>query len=97
MKRMNGVKVALATVAIAIAAATPAIAAVDVGGGKWAYGTGSDTAWSNYKHASVNHSSSVQGATFNYSGCVEPGPWALASAQKGSGTAKAFWDKDCTK
>jgi lactococcin 972 family bacteriocin len=93
----NGVKAALAAGAIIMAAATPALAiTVDTGGGTWSYDTGANTVWSNYKHPSVNHSSSVHGQYWGYSGCTSPGVWSLASALEGNNN-DAFWDKGCTK
>ena len=98
MRLTNGVKVAVATAAIAMAAATPALASVDVGGGTWSYGTGCCSVWSNYKHPSANHSSSVHGAYWSYSACTSPGSWSLASAETtGSGGNTAYWDKGCSK
>ncbi|MFC4507416.1 MULTISPECIES: lactococcin 972 family bacteriocin [Streptomyces] len=95
MKKKRIVKAALAGAAIAMAAASPALATtVDVGGGTWSYGTGANSVWSNYKHPSVNHSSSVRGAYWSYSGCTKPGVWSLASADEGYN--EAYWDKGCT-
>ncbi|MFC4507415.1 MULTISPECIES: lactococcin 972 family bacteriocin [Streptomyces] len=96
MSARRGIKVAFAAVALAAAAASPALATtVSVGGGTWSYDTGASTAWSNYKHPSVNHSSSVHGTYWSYSGCTKPGVWALASTED-SGTSSAYWDKGCS-
>ncbi|WP_244420214.1 lactococcin 972 family bacteriocin [Streptomyces hygroscopicus] len=94
----NGVKVAVAAGAIIMAAAAPALATtVDAGGGKWSYGAGAHTLWSNYKHPKVNHSSSVHGAYWSYSACTSPGAWSLASAQLGESGNAQHWDKGCKK
>jgi len=94
----NGVKAAVAGAAIVMAAATPALASVDIGGGKWSYGVGCCSVWSNYKHPSVNHSSSVHGNYWSYSACTSPGAWSLASAEVDSSTVgNSYWDKGCSK
>ncbi|GAA2278327.1 hypothetical protein GCM10010234_13340 [Streptomyces hawaiiensis] len=95
MRPKNVLKVVFATVALTVAAGAPAMASVNVGGGQWSYGTGCCSVWSNYKHASENHSSSADGDYWAYSGCTKPGPWALASAELGGGTGKSYWDKGC--
>ncbi|MFF0448591.1 lactococcin 972 family bacteriocin [Streptomyces sp. NPDC004609] len=70
----NVIKSAVAAGVIVMAAATPALAGtVNVGGGTWSYGTSCCSMWSNYKHVTANHSSSVQGDYWAYSGCTAPG------------------------
>ncbi|ANP48603.1 lactococcin 972 family bacteriocin [Streptomyces griseochromogenes] len=95
----NGVKAALATGAIIMAAATPALAdTVSVGGGTWSHDMGANTLWSNYKHPYVQHSSSVHGKYWSFSGCTAKGQWSLASADKDHilpNENKAYWSKDC--
>jgi lactococcin 972 family bacteriocin len=98
MSVRRGVKAALAAGVIVAAAATPALATtVSVGGGTWSYDTGANSVWSNYKHPSVNHSSSVFGNYWSYSACTSPGAWSLASAQSDGNIAEAYYDKGCTK
>ncbi|MEU6272319.1 lactococcin 972 family bacteriocin [Streptomyces populi] len=92
----NGVKAALAATAIIVAAATPALATtVDVGGGKWSYDHGANTAWSNYKHPNNQHSSSVKvGGTVFGSGCTAKGKWSLASASL-NGSVSYHYNPNC--
>ncbi|MEH0419833.1 lactococcin 972 family bacteriocin [Streptomyces sp. B21-083] len=97
MNKKNGVKAAVATAALIFAAATPAIATtVDVGGGRWSYDSGANTAWSNYKHPSNRHASSVKfGSTLFASGCTSAGSWSLASGTKNGGTIQYYYDPSC--
>ncbi|MET8510793.1 MULTISPECIES: lactococcin 972 family bacteriocin [unclassified Streptomyces] len=94
-KKKLGARALFAAGAIVMMVGTPAFAAYDAGGGKWAYGVGADTVWSNYDHDSVNHSSSVRGGPWAYSGCTKPGPWSLASGANG-GYNNAYYDKGCS-
>lgn len=55
MGKKIGFRALFAAGAIVMMAGTPALAAYDAGGGKWAYGVGANTVWSNYDHDSVNH------------------------------------------
>ncbi|MEU3058684.1 lactococcin 972 family bacteriocin [Streptomyces griseus] len=98
MNKRNGLKAALAAAAIIFAAATPALATtVDVGGGTWSYDQGADTAWSNYKHPTKDHQSSVQiENTIHSSGCTAKGKWSLASAKKGKGKPQFFYRSSCS-
>ncbi|PPS68177.1 MULTISPECIES: lactococcin 972 family bacteriocin [Streptomyces] len=97
MHKKNVVKAAVASAALLFAAATPAIATtVDVAGGKWSYDQGANTAWSNFKHASNWHSSSVKiGSQTFKSGCTSPGPWSLASGTKNGGAISYHYDPSC--
>ncbi|MEV5593879.1 lactococcin 972 family bacteriocin [Streptomyces sp. NPDC052496] len=96
MKMKTGLKAALATGAIIVAAAAPALAAEDAGGGKWSHGVGANYVYSNYKHPKVYHSSSVEGAYWAKSACEKEGVWAKASAQKKSvGINKAYYNPSC--
>jgi len=92
--KKRSVKAALAAGAIIMFGATPALASVDVGGGKWSYGVGCCTLWSNYYHTTEKHSSSVHGGPWAYSGCTATSKWSLASAEEGSYN-DAYWDKGC--
>ncbi|MET8510796.1 MULTISPECIES: lactococcin 972 family bacteriocin [unclassified Streptomyces] len=94
MRSKRGIIGAAVAIGAVIFAATPALAAVSVGGGSWAYGEGCCSVWSNYDHNSENHSSSVHGGPWVYSGCTKPGPWALASAEEGLYN-EMYWDKGC--
>ncbi|MDQ0714259.1 hypothetical protein QFZ55_003711 [Streptomyces luteogriseus] len=97
MHKRNVVKAAVASAALIFAAATPAIATtVDVAGGKWSYDQGANTAWSNFKHASNWHASSVKiGSQTFKSGCTSPGPWSLASGTKNGGRISYHYDPSC--
>lgn len=69
---------------IIMAAATPALAAtVDVDGGTWSCNHGANTAWSNDKHPTSRHASSVKtGGTELDSGCTAKGKWSLGGAER---------------
>ncbi|MEU9377718.1 lactococcin 972 family bacteriocin [Streptomyces sp. NPDC048255] len=90
------IKVALATAALVVAAATPAMAVVvNTGGGKWDYGVSDGFVWSNYYHADTCHSSSVQGDYYSSSGNVGAGSWSYASATDAWSGNKSWWSKGC--
>ncbi|WP_055525736.1 lactococcin 972 family bacteriocin [Streptomyces graminilatus] len=97
MNKKNGVKAAVATAALIMAAATPALATtVDVSGGRWSYDEGANTAWSNFKHPSNRHASSVKiGSVLFGSGCTSAGSWSLASGTKNGGTIRYYYDPSC--
>ncbi|NUQ99868.1 MAG: lactococcin 972 family bacteriocin [Streptomyces sp.] len=97
MHKRNVVKAAVASAALIFAAATPAIATtVDVAGGKWSYDQGANTAWSNFKHPSNWHASSVKiGSQTFKSGCTTPGEWSLASGTKNGGGISYYYDPSC--
>ncbi|MFJ4961084.1 Bacteriocin [Streptomyces sp. ADI96-02] len=97
MNKRTGAKAAIATVGLVLAAATPALATtVNVGGGTWSYDQGANTAWSNYKHASNYHASSVSiGGQLSRSGCTSPGSWSLASGSKNGGSINYYYDPSC--
>ena len=97
MHRRNVVKAAVASAALIFAAATPAIATtVDVSGGKWSYDQGANTAWSNFKHPSKKHASSVKiGSQTFKSGCTSAGNWSLASGTKNGGGISYYYDPSC--
>ncbi|MFD4634675.1 lactococcin 972 family bacteriocin [Streptomyces sp. NPDC058284] len=97
MNKRNGIKATVVTVGLMIAAATPALATtVDVGGGKWSYDSGANTAWSNYKHPNNKHASSVKiGSQLTKSGCTAKGKWSLASGSKNGGSIKYYYDRSC--
>jgi lactococcin 972 family bacteriocin len=96
MKR-NVVKATLASAALICAAAAPAMAiTVDVGGGKWSYDRGANSAWSNYKHENNRHASSVKiGSTVFRSGCTAKGQWSLASGSLNGGAVSYYYDPSC--
>ncbi|WP_166021246.1 lactococcin 972 family bacteriocin, partial [Streptomyces chilikensis] len=75
MQKRNVIKTALASTALLLGAAAPAMAiTVDVGGGKWTYDQGANSAWSNYYHSQNRHASSVKiGANIFRSGCTSAG------------------------
>ncbi|MFC7936046.1 lactococcin 972 family bacteriocin [Streptomyces sp. NPDC057387] len=97
MNKRTGLKAALASAAVILAAATPALATtVNVGGGTWSYDEGANTAWSNYKHPKNNHASSVQtGDTLTRSGCTAPGKWSLASRAKTGKGVYYYYNPSC--
>ncbi|MET7606970.1 lactococcin 972 family bacteriocin [Streptomyces avermitilis] len=97
MNKRTGIKAAVVTAGLLFAAATPALATtVDVGGGKWSYDEGANTAWSNYKHPSKKHSSSVKiGRTTFASGCASAGDWSLASGSKNGGSINYYYKTSC--
>ncbi|HEY8982994.1 MAG TPA: lactococcin 972 family bacteriocin [Streptomyces sp.] len=97
MRRKNVIKGTIASAALILAAATPALAVtVDVSGGRWSYDDGANTAWSNYKHPNNWHASSVKigSATFK-SGCTTPGEWSLASGSKNGGAISYHYNPSC--
>ncbi|MER8119860.1 lactococcin 972 family bacteriocin [Streptomyces sp. NPDC094031] len=97
MNKRNVVKAAVASAALIFAAATPALATtVSVAGGSWSYDQGANTAWSNFKHPSNYHSSSVKiGSQTFKSGCTAPGEWSLASGSKNGGSIAYYYDPNC--
>ncbi|MEV0372211.1 lactococcin 972 family bacteriocin [Streptomyces sp. NPDC050636] len=97
MNKRTGIKTAVASVALIFAAATPALATtVDVGGGRWSYDEGANSAWSNYKHNKNKHASSVKiGGVMFKSGCTAKGKWSKASGTKNGGSVKYYYDKQC--
>ncbi|MEO3974017.1 lactococcin 972 family bacteriocin [Streptomyces sp. CAU 1734] len=96
MKR-SALKATLASAALIMGAAAPAMAiTVDVGGGRWTYDQGANSAWSNYYHANNNHASSVKiGSNIFRSGCTSPGSWSLASGGKNGGSISWYYDPSC--
>ncbi|MBD0740329.1 lactococcin 972 family bacteriocin [Streptomyces sp. CBMA29] len=97
MNKKTGIKVAVAAVALSFAAATPALAtSVDVGGGRWSYDHGANTAWSNYKHPTNKHASSVKIGTVVFgSGCTAKGVWSLASAGLNGNSVSYYYNPSC--
>ncbi|CAM5303268.1 MULTISPECIES: lactococcin 972 family bacteriocin [Streptomyces] len=97
MHKKNVVKAAFASAALILAAATPALATtVDVAGGKWSYDEGANTAWSNFKHPTSKHASSVKiGSQTFKSGCTAAGEWSLASGTKNGGGISYYYDPSC--
>jgi lactococcin 972 family bacteriocin len=97
MNKRNVVKATLASAALILCAAAPAAAVtVDVGGGKWTYNQGANTAWSNYFHGSNKHASSVKiGANVFKSGCTSADVWSLASGGKNGGSISWYYDPSC--
>jgi lactococcin 972 family bacteriocin len=97
MNKRNAVKAAVASAALILAAATPALAVtVDVAGGKWSYDQGANSAWSNFKHPSNDHASSVKiGSQTFRSGCTSAGSWSLASGSKNGGSVSYYYDPSC--
>jgi lactococcin 972 family bacteriocin len=97
MKKRNAIKAGLASVALVAAAAAPAMAVtVDVGGGKWTYSQGANSAWSNFYHSRNNHASSVKiGSNVFRSGCTSAGNWSLASGGKNGGGISWYYDPSC--
>ncbi|WP_424567888.1 lactococcin 972 family bacteriocin [Streptomyces sp. CH-036] len=98
MKKRNAVKAGIASIALVAAAATPAMAiTVDVGGGKWSYDRGANSAWSNFYHSVTSHSSSVKiGSKLHRSGCTIGKKWSLASASTVAGASvNYYYDPSC--
>ena len=97
MNKRTGIKVAVASAGLLLAAAAPALAiTVDVGGGQWSYDQGANSAWSNYKHPSYYHGSSVKiGSVLFSSGCTAPGSWSLASGSKNGGSISYYYKTSC--
>ncbi|MEH0399162.1 lactococcin 972 family bacteriocin [Streptomyces sp. NPDC053741] len=97
MNKRIGLKAAIATAGLVLAAATPALAVtVDAGGGRWSYDQGANTAWSNFLHAKQTHASSVMiGSQLTRSGCTDKGVWSLASGAKNGGSISYYYDPLC--
>ncbi|MFJ9677829.1 lactococcin 972 family bacteriocin [Streptomyces sp. NPDC101194] len=97
MNKRTGIKAAVVTAGLLFAAATPALAVtVDVGGGRWSYDQGANTAWSNYKHPTNSHASSVKiGSVTFASGCTSKGNWSLASGSKNGGAISYYYKSSC--
>ncbi|MFC8823696.1 lactococcin 972 family bacteriocin [Streptomyces rochei] len=97
MAKRNVIKAALASAAIVLGVAAPAMAiTVDVGGGKWSYDEGANTAWSNFYHSKNKHASSVKiGENLFRSGCTSAGKWSLASGGKNGGDINWYYDPSC--
>ncbi|MFF5438863.1 lactococcin 972 family bacteriocin [Streptomyces achromogenes] len=97
MQRKSVVKAVVASAALIFAAATPALATtVDVGGGRWSYDEGANSAWSNYKHPDNSHASSVKiGGVLFKSGCTVKGEWSLASGTKNGGGISYYYNPNC--
>lgn len=97
MKKRNVLKATLASAALIMGAAAPAMAiTVDVGGGRWTYDQGANSAWSNYYHSANKHASSVKiGANIFRSGCTSAGSWSLASGGKNGGAISWYYDPSC--
>lgn len=97
MKKRNLIKVAVASAALVGGLAAPAMAVtVDVGGGKWSYDEGANSAWSNYYHSKNRHASSVNiGQTVFKSGCTAAGKWSLASGGKSGGLIYYYYNPSC--
>ncbi|MFP1627016.1 lactococcin 972 family bacteriocin [Streptomyces sp. 5K101] len=75
------VRLGVATGALVVATATPALAVVvNAGGGTWDYGTNSSTVWSNYYHGSLCHGSTAVGTYTDRSPDTAAGRWSYASA-----------------
>ncbi|WP_406486487.1 lactococcin 972 family bacteriocin [Streptomyces sp. NBC_01563] len=93
MNKRTGIKAAVASAALVFAAATPALAiTVDVAGGRWSYDEGANSAWSNFKHPSRTHGSSVWiGPVVTASSCTSAGNWSLASGSKNQGKIEYFY------
>ena len=97
MKKRSALKATLASAALILGAAAPAMAiTVDVGGGRWSYDQGANSAWSNYYHSNNKHASSVKiGANTFKSGCTSAGSWSLASGGKNGGAISWYYDPRC--
>ncbi|MES9509172.1 lactococcin 972 family bacteriocin [Streptomyces sp. NPDC093108] len=97
MNKKTGIKAAVVTAGLLFAAATPALAVtVDVGGGKWSYDEGANTAWSNYTHPSKSHASSVKIGNVTFaSDCTGKGKWSLASGSKNGGSISYYYKSSC--
>lgn len=70
-----------------VAAATQ----INIDGGMWHYGTGSNTVWSNYFHNGVSHGSTAVGKITANSGCVNKNVWSRASAPSKSFGNKSYY------
>lgn len=95
MKVRNGLKAAVAAGAIIVAAAAPALATENAGGGLWSHDVGANYVYSNYYHKDNYHASSVEGAYWAKSGCTKEKVWSKASAEKAATVSKAYYDPAC--
>jgi hypothetical protein len=91
----RGFKLAVASGALVMAAAAPALAVVEnVGGGTWDHGAGTAVVWSDYYHGTKCHGSTAVGKYID-SDEAGKGSWSFAQAEVALSGNKAYYNTSC--
>ncbi|MFG2330383.1 lactococcin 972 family bacteriocin [Streptomyces sp. NPDC048604] len=90
-------KLGVATGALVMAAATPALATIEYpsAGGTWDYGTNSSIVWSDYYHGGRCHGSTSVGSYTDRSPNTSAGYWSITSAPERDGVADKSYYRVC--
>ncbi|MEV7613207.1 lactococcin 972 family bacteriocin [Streptomyces sp. NPDC089799] len=95
MQIKRSMKVAVATGALIIAGAAPALATtVNVSGGTWDYGAGTATVWSDFYHGSKCHGSTSVGSYID-SDEASAGSWSITAAPVKLSGNKSYYNTTC--
>ncbi|MFJ7985749.1 lactococcin 972 family bacteriocin [Streptomyces sp. NPDC096351] len=96
MQIKRSLKIALATGALVIAGAAPALATITypAEGGEWDHGAGTATVWSDYYHPSVCHGSTSVGKYID-SDEASADSWSITSATVALSGNKAYYNTRC--
>ncbi|MCX5178335.1 lactococcin 972 family bacteriocin [Streptomyces virginiae] len=95
MQIKRSMKIAVATGALIVAGAAPALATTAyVGGGEWNYGAGTATVWSDYYHGSKCHGSTSVGAYIDSDEAAK-GSWSITSAKVKLSGNNSYYNTSC--